>query len=415
MGKSYNRRHVLKAAGTVSLAGLAGCITGGDDSGGGDGGETTIEMGILMALTGDLSNVGQPIRDGAMLAVDRVNEADNGVTVDVQEEDTGTDPDQGVDRAEALLNDDYPMVCGALASSVSLAVLENVAVPNEMLMCSPASTSPEFTDYPDEGFFFRTPPTDALQGEVLATVASDQLGNDTASVLSLDDTYGRGLSNGFVSAYESDHAGTVHTTEFFEGGRENYVPELETVLADEPETLLLIAFPETGANILNDFYAEFDTGLDILVPDGLRSEDLPQSVDTDLTNVTGTSPAVAGPGLDFFTDRYQEVYDREPGVFNEQAYDAAAALMLAQARADPPTGRNISNNMWWNTDEGGETFAAENLGEAVEAAASGSIVHYQGVSGPVNFDANGDLGSAIYDYFEYTADGGIRDTDQLEA
>jgi len=411
MGNSYDRRSVLKGVGAAGVAGFAGCVGDGEDEGGDE--STTIQLGVLMALTGGLEEVGPPIRDGVLLAANQVDEADNNVTVDVQVEDTGTSTDQGVDRAEALLMSDYPMVCGALSSEVSLAVLENVALPNEMVMCSPASTSPEFTNYPDDGYFFRTPPTDVLQGEVLARIAAERLGHDSASVLFLDDTYGRGLSDGFVRSFESDHGGTVQAAQSFTSGRADFTPDLETVLADDPGVLLVIGFPESGSDILNDYYATFDGSHDILVSDGIRSEEIPANVDGDLSNVTGTSPSVGGPGLEFFTDRYEAEYDRDPGIFTHQAYDATAALILAQARAGPPTGRNISHNMWWNTDEGGEAVEPETLGEGVEIAASGSLTHYRGVSGPVNFDANGDLGTAVYDYFEFSGDG-VSDIDQVE-
>jgi len=402
MGNDYTRRAVLGTVGAAGITGVAGCL-GGDDEGG--DGSTTIRLGMLMGLTGELEAVGPPIRDGAMLAVDQVNDADADVTVDVQVEDTNTDPSQGVDRAEALLMSDYQMVCGALSSAVSLSVLENVALPNEMVMCSPASTSPEFTGYPDGGYFFRTPPTDSLQGIVLADIAANRFGHDTASALFLDNTYGQGLSAAFVSAFEDEHGGTVQTTQNFQSGRASYTPELEAVLADDPGVLLVVALEESGVRILNDFYDTYDTGtVDILVPDGLRSEAIPADVEGDLSNVTGTSPGVGGPGLEEFTDRYQEAYDREPGIFTHQAYDAAAALMLAGARADAAPG-SISHNMWWNTDPGGESVGISNLAEGVETAAGGDLVHYQGVSGPVNFDANGDLGSAVYDLYEFTADG----------
>jgi len=408
---NYTRRAVLGTAGAAGVAGLAGCLGGDGESG---DGSKTIKLGVLMGLTGELGQLGPPIRDGATLAVDQVNDADVDVTVDVRVEDTNTDPGQGVDRAESLLMSDYRMVCGALSSAVSLEVLENVALPNEMVMCSPASTSPEFTGYPDDGYFFRTPPTDSLQGIVLADIAANRLGHDTASALFLDNTYGRGLSEAFVSAFEDQHGGTLGTARSFQSGRASYAPELEAALADDPDVLLVVALEESGVRILNDFYSNYDSGdVDILVSDGLRSEDVPADVEGDLSNVTGTSPGVGGPGLEEFTERYQEEYDREPGIFTHQAYDAAAALLLAGARADPPTGHNISHNMWWSTDPGGESVGISNLAEGVEIVAGGELVHYQGVSGPVNFDANGDLGSAVYDLFEFTADG-INVVDQID-
>ncbi|RLM52898.1 ABC transporter substrate-binding protein, partial [Halorubrum sp. Atlit-26R] len=139
----------MKSIGAAGAVGLAGCSTDGGSSG------NTISMGILMGVTGGLSEVGPAIRDAAELAVKQVRDADNGFAVDTQFENTETKPSRGVSGAEALVNAGYPMICGGLASSVTLQVAENVAIPNQTVMCSPSATSPDVSSLEDNDFVYR--------------------------------------------------------------------------------------------------------------------------------------------------------------------------------------------------------------------------------------------------------------------
>jgi len=157
MHDTVSRRTVMKSIGGAGAAGLAGCSA--DSS----GSENTISMGILMGVTGGLSEVGSAIRDAAELAVKQVRDANNGSAVDTQFGHTETKPSRGVSGAEALVNGGYPMICGRLYSSVTLQVAKNVAIPNQTVMCSPSATSPDVTSLADNDFVYRTPPTDNLQ------------------------------------------------------------------------------------------------------------------------------------------------------------------------------------------------------------------------------------------------------------
>lgn len=409
MEQVTNRRQLLKTLGAGSVLGVAGCL-GGD---GGSDAEATIKMGILAPQSGELADIGQSIVDAMKLATTQVNDADNGVTVDVQIEDTETNPLTGVSGAEALVDEGYPMICGAVSSDVSGRVIQEVAVPNSTVMCSPVSTAPSLSFVEDNRLFFRTAPDDSLQGQALASITAERLENENAAVMHVNDTYGQELASNFVNEFETTHSGTVYATVDFESGRPTYVSQIGTALSEDPETLLLVAFPESGAQILSDINRSYDVGdLNILVSNGNRFVSFPQNVDP--SNIGGTSPGVNGPGLNFFNERYQEEYGREPGIFNHHAYDAAAILMLAHARADDPQGESLRNQIWWNSDDDGEVFEPENLGDAVETAAGGDRIAYGGASSPVNFDARGDLSGAVYNYFQYTAAGEIETLGQVE-
>lgn len=412
MTKYPRRRDVLGSIGAAGAASLAGCFGLLEDDQEGD--DQTIELGMLMGVTGELEQLGPPIRDAAQLVPEQVNNADTDFEVDTQFEDTGSVPNQGVDGAEALVNAGHSMICGALGSEVTQQVATSVAIPNEVTMCSPASTSPSITDLDDNGFVYRTAATDALQGVVLARIASEELGHDTASVLALNNAYGSGLSDGFSSSFENDFGGTITSQVSFTAGQSSYTSQLQNALDGDPGTMLIVGYPESGIQIFRDFYSSFDRNdMDLLVADGLQDSSLPEDVGQDMSNVRGTAPLGAGPGVEFFQQQFEDTYGEAPeGPFLRQSYDAAAVLVLAHAASDG-TGPGVRDNMQTVTEGDGEEITPENLVDGIEMAANGDDIVYNGVSGPVAFDDNGDLGSAAYEYFQFTAEGDIETIEEV--
>ena len=424
MVEQSRRRDLLKTIGAGSAIALAGCLADdenngddggdGDDGGGGDdnGGDgddggsmaRTINLGILMGVTGGLEELGPPIRDAAQLVPSQFEDADTELEVQTQFEDTETDPTVGVSGAEALDDAGYPMFVGALASAVSLEVARSVSIPRGIVQNSPASTAPGYSDL-EADFTFRTAVPDSFQGEVLAQIASDRLGADSAATLAQDDAYGQGLSSAFADAFESQHDGEITGSDIFPEGQTSYTAQLETLLADDPDTLLIVAFPEDGERIFSDFYSDFDRAdMDILVSDGLQDSGLPDAVGFDMTNVTGTAPIGSGPGVDTFNQLYQDTYDEDPTgqAFVRQAYDAAATLVLANAAAGENDGVAVRDEVRNVTSSGGEEVLPGNIVEGAEMAAEGTEIQYRGVSGEITYDENGDQSNIAYEYFGFT-------------
>ncbi|MFC6721093.1 ABC transporter substrate-binding protein [Halobacteriaceae archaeon SHR40] len=422
------RRDLLKAIGAGGTIALAGCLAddegddgngGGDGDGGGDGNETgddgggdggigrTINLGLLMGVTGGLEELGPPIRDAAQLVPGQFDDADTELEIQTQFEDTETDPTVGVSGAEALDDAGYPMFVGALASAVSLEVAESVSIPRGIVQNSPASTAPGYSDL-EADFTFRTAVPDSFQGEVLAQIAAERLEAGSAATLAQDDAYGQGLSSTFADSFENQYDGEITGSEIFPEGQTSYTAQLENVLADDPDTLLIVAFPEDGERIFSDFYTNFDRpDMDILVSDGLQDSGLPDAVGFDMTNVTGTAPIGSGPGVDTFNQLYQDAYDEDPSgePFVRQSYDAAATLVLANAAAGENDGEAVRDEVRNVTSSGGEEVLPENLVEGAEMAAEGEEIQYRGVSGEITYDENGDQSNVSYEYFGFTEDG----------
>jgi ABC-type branched-subunit amino acid transport system substrate-binding protein len=445
-----NRRQLIRGIGAAGIAGLAGCTGdgngdgggdgedgggdgedgGGDGSDGSDGGSTPtatmteamtesmgrdIRVGILMGVTGALAELGPPIRNAAELAADTIDQESDAFSVDYQFEDTATSPDTGISGAESLINAGYPAIAGALSSSVTLQVARQQAVPNGVVQCSPASTSPEITGLDDNDYLYRTTPDDRGQSEVMTRVGRERLEAETTSIIALNNAYGQGLADAYASVWESA-GGTVQAQVSYEKGQSSYTSQVTEALADEPDLLMIVGYPGNGQQIFRDFYAEYSQDFcDIIVPDGLQSEDLPGDVGNSMRNVWGTAPSTIGPGVDAFQSLYEDAYDSDPSAspFTAQSFDAVAVLALANAAAGENDGEAVRDEMRNVANEGGEEVTPDNLAEGIEMAASGTEINYQGAAGVIEFDDNGDIGSATYQLFRYQ-EGGFENVDELD-
>jgi ABC-type branched-subunit amino acid transport system substrate-binding protein len=395
----YNRRHVLKGLGAASIAGVAGCI--GD---GGGGGDADAMVGVLQPVTGDLGNLGAPIRDAAILPGTQLENEDVDFTIDIREQDTESTANAGLSGAQSLVDAGYPAITGAASSQVTITVAEDILIPNEVVGISPASTAPTITNLEDDDFIFRTCPSDALQGEVMAQVAYEERGLESAASFYLNNDYGQQLSDSFVSAFE-DLGGEITNTVAFEAEQPSYTSALESALADDPDMMIVIGYPASGEQIFRDYYSDFDTGQTIMVTDGLRDGDLPGNVDNAMDNVVGTAPLAAGPEQDSFATLYEEEYGDTPGVFTAQAYDATAVNILASIAAGETSGPAIRDSIRDVANPDGQTVGPSNLAEAVQLVDDGETVNYQGASSGVNFDDNGDMQAVTYEIFEFGEDG----------
>ena len=400
MPRRPNRREVLGGIGATGLLSIAGCLGAQDDDGDPAARDEDVMLGILQPESGDLGELGTPIADGAELPAIQLAAEGSPIEVDVQREDSQTLSEAGISAAQSLVDAGYPMFTGAAASDVTIPVAQEVAIPNQVVMCSPASTSPDITDLDDDDFVFRTAPSDALQGAVMAELAWEDRGWESASTFHLNDAYGQALADVFIDTFE-ELGGEVTDSVAFEPEQPSYTSALESALADEPDFMVVIAFPVSGVQIFRDFYAEFDPETPIMITDGLIEDDLPETADNPMDNVIGTAPAADGPGADAFAEMYEDEYGASPGVFNAHGYDASAVQILANVRAGQNDGVAVRDEMRAVANPNGESFGPADLADAVEMAAEGEDITYQGASSSVEFDDNGDMVAVSYDVYEF--------------
>ncbi len=357
-----------------------------------------IKIGTLIDATGDLAAFGPPIVLATDLAALLINESGgiDGRPIEMIHRDSGTSPQIGTDAASALVNvDGVEAIVGSLSSGVSLAIAESVTIPNGAVLVSPASTSPALTNLDDNDLVFRTTVSDALQGVILANVAS-QLGYDNVATLYINNAYGEGLTTVFADTFEG-LGGTVSAQVPIEGGQASYASELRQASQDGATVLIAMSYPETAGVYLREavegqFFDEF------MFVDGTKNQDMFDTIGADnFEGDYGTAPGAPGtPTQETFKELYSSKLDGDPSsLFISEAFDAAAILALAIAEAGSEDGADIAAAMRKVANAPGEKVGPGDLGRAVQLISQGQDIDYVGAAGEQEFDDKGDVLNTI--------------------
>ncbi len=210
------------------------------------GADGTLTVGGLLPITGSLASLGPPEVAGAKLAVKEINKAGGVLGKDVKwlPGDSGdTTTDTASLTVDKHLKQGVDVIIGAASSSVTLSVLDKVAGAG-VVQISPANTSPELTTFPDKGMFWRTAPSDVLQGRVLGNrIIADGFLN--VAILVLQDSYGEGLAN-YTTVSLNDGGGSVVATEFYPPDAQSFSSQVTKIAATDPEAIVLIGFDESA-------------------------------------------------------------------------------------------------------------------------------------------------------------------------
>ena len=145
-------------------------------------------------------------------------------------------------------SDNASCIAGAWASSDTIPTAESVAIPDGVLLISPASTSDEITGLDDDGLVNRTAPPDSFQGPTLSKYlvqkALDGAQGKTINIGARNDAYGTGLADTFSKAWEAA-GGTIGERVDYDIKLPNYDSEAEQIVSGNPDGIVIIDFPET--------------------------------------------------------------------------------------------------------------------------------------------------------------------------
>jgi ABC-type branched-subunit amino acid transport system substrate-binding protein len=350
---------------TLAVTGLSlGVVACGDDDdeGDGGGGETSLELtiGDSVPLSGDLADFGPPGDKAAQIAVDEIDKAisEAGVdhTVNLVTEDNcgGADQQCAVQAARKMVESDgASCIAGAWASADTIPTAESVAIPEQVLLISPASTSDEITGLDDDGLVNRTSPPDSFQGPTLSRYLVEKaLGgaqNATVNIGARNDAYGTGLADTFSEAWEAA-GGQVGEEVVYDIKLPNYDTEAEKIVSGNPDGIVIVDFPETfnkvGPALVR---AGFDPTIGF-VTDGLISSDLAEGAGEDAVNgLRGTAPGV--PDDDQSAQAFDDLWNKssiEPNVdrqtFDAQNFDAVVLCYLAAVAAGSTEGIDMAEH-----------------------------------------------------------------------
>ncbi len=379
-------------------------------AGGQDAADGVFTVGTLLPQTGSLAFLGPPEFAGVGLAVKEINEAGGVlgkpiVKIDSDSGDTSTNiASSSVDR---LLSQKADVIVGAASSSVSKTVIDKITGAG-VVQFSPANTSPDFTDYPDKGLYFRTAPSDVLQGRVLGDlIVAD--GNQTVGILALQDAYGTGLSKNVAEAVKGSQGKVTPDPVIYDPKAAEYSAEVAKIKAADPDAIVVIGFDES-AKIIQELVKQGigpQQGKKLYLVDGnignALGTKLPPGV---LKDVKGTQPGSDTPG-----DFKQRLLGVDPKLIDYnyagESYDAVVVSALAAIEAKSDSGKDIAKHLVDVTRQGEKCTTFKACADLLKA---GKDIDYDGVSGPIEFSPKGDPLEATINVSTYGADNKILPT-----
>jgi branched-chain amino acid transport system substrate-binding protein len=372
-----------------------------------------LKIGTALPVTGSLAFLGPPEIAGVGLAAQDINAADLGIKVDVTYGDSGdTDNKAYETEIPRLLNAGVSAIIGAASSGVSKQFIDQVTGAG-VIQFSPANTSVDFTTWDDNGLYWRTAPSDILQGEVLGTtMAADGVKN--LAIINREDSYGTGLSAKAASVFE-ESGGTVVSTQTYKEEDTIYTTQVSATLAANPDAILLVAFDEAKQIIPLLAQGGFDLSKLYLTDGDLAnysSDFTPLGIS--LEGAKGTTPGLNLDDLGGFKDNMQAFWassDQNTGgsaldefSYGPESYDAVVLIALASLAAGSTNGVDIAAKLQEVSGGSGNGTKCTSFAECAQLILDGTTVDYDGYSGPVTFDDVGDPTAATMGIFQYAAD-----------
>ncbi|TYR34967.1 ABC transporter substrate-binding protein [Mesorhizobium microcysteis] len=368
-----------------------------------------VKVGVILGFTGPLESITPGMGGSAELALKEVNDSGlflNGETlVPVRADSTCIDAAAATAAAERLItSENVAAIMGADCSGVTIAIANNVAVPNGVVMVSPSATSPALTDIEDNDYFFRTAPSDARQGEVLTEVLTS---NDITSVAVsyTNNDYGKGFSDSFVAAFEAA-GGTVTINAPHDDGKGDYSAEVGALAAAGGDLLVVLGYVDQGG--VGIIRAAVDSGAfdRFALGDGMYGQSLIDAIGEDLEGTVGVIPGAEGEGSEKFAEAASAAGLDPSSSYTGESYDAAALIALAMQKAGSADRTAIRDALLEVANGPGEPILAGELAKGLQILKDGGDIDYVGAT---NVELIGP-GEAAGTYREYIVENGAYKT-----
>lgn len=373
----------LFAVGALSLLILAGCGQKEEKKEAAPAKEK-VKMGCVLSNSGALATMGNKMTDAVKLAVEEINKAGgiNGKQIELMVEDDATDPATALQAVKKLVEvNNVKLLVGAMTSGGAM-TLGPYLSERKVLLISPSATSPELTGKPWRDFLFRTPPSDAFQGKVMAQLALEE-GKKKAAILVMDNTYGVGLGDVIKKSLEGKAEVVAYLK--YDPNKMDYRTELTQIRDKKPDVVFHVGYNDDGRIV---YRQGLELGLEKIRwigCDGLYGTGMfktKESAEFMHKAVIGTRPALpSGEVYDKFHKAYKEKFKADPEVFCDTVYDATKLIAQAANKAgseDPVKVRDALREVGKN---------------------------YAGASGLITFDQSGDRVTANYEIWKIVKEG----------
>ena len=342
-----------------------------------------VRLGVSLGFTGPLESMAPSMLKGAELAAKEASDSgkllDGGKVTIVQADNTCADAAASVTAVERLVTSEKVNgIVGGMCSGETIASLERVAVPNGMVMIAPSATSPALSTIEDKGFFFRTAPSDARQGEVMADIITER-GIKNVAVTYTNNDYGKGLADSFAASF-AKKGGTITITAPHDDGKADYSAEVAALAAAGGEALVVAGYVDQGGSGI--VRGALDSGAfnTFVFTDGMVTQALVDKFGTELEHSFGQNPSAEGEGRDAFIGLARDAGFEGSDAFAAESYDAAALILLAMQAAKSTDPRVYKDKVMDVANAPGEKIMPGQLDRALELVAAGTDIDYVGAS-----------------------------------
>ena len=373
-----------------------------------------LRIGDVLPFTGGLAAYGANLDRAVKLAVGMQNASLKRLKLTrmsvklVASEDGQTQASASVEAATKLVKANHvSVIIGEMASSATIPMAQSVAIPNRVVDISPTSSAPQITGIKDNGYLWRVYPSDYLQGRVLAQAAISAFGKGkTVNVGARNDAFGTALQQLFVAQYKK-LGGKVGQTLRWNPDQANYDTEAGRLVSGSPAGYVIIDFPETFQKFVPSLVRTGKWQASrTLMTEALRNADVLKGFGAPADGLRGTAAtSIGAPARAAFDALWKrQVRGAKPYTgFEGTAFDAANLAFLAAVKACSATGPKIKTRLRAVSGPPGTKVTYRSLGKAVKLLLAGKDINYEGAWGPIDWDKNGDPGSAVYEIWRYAS------------
>ncbi|MEM8876872.1 MAG: ABC transporter substrate-binding protein [Pseudomonadota bacterium] len=371
-----------------------------------------VKVGSLGAVTGPIAELIAKVVDSRNLAAKTINDQGglfDGQTYSLVLGDSACDPKAGVDAGNKVVNvDQVVAILGPSCSGATGAMVQSVSIPAGVIAMSDSATAPSITALEDEDTVFRVAPSDAYQGRFMAEQAMAS-GLETVAVTFANDDYNSGLARVFIDSFK-ELGGTITAEQMHEPNKPSYRSELATLSGGgDAQGLVLFAYYNgSGITIIrnaleNALFEKF------MAADGMFDDTVVEQIGAE--NLAGDKLVIAQAASDPDAQAYKafasiaEEAGLEAGApYVAHGYDIAFLMALAIEKAGEADRDKIGAALRDVANAPGMEIMPGEWEKAKAALAAGDDINYQGASGVIEFDGNGDV-AGLYSLNTVKADG----------
>ena len=407
------RIRVLRAATVLAVAAAAAVAATASPAGAASSScAFTLKIGTVLPFTGDLApyggNMDKAVRLAISLQTAALKQAGLAQKIKVQlvdSQDGQSQASASVEGAKKEVGEHANVIIGEMASSATIPMAQSVTIPSHVVLISPTASAPQLTTLADNGYVWRAYPSDTLQGKVLAQAAVEKFGKGaTINVGARNDAFGTALEALFIAQWKK-LGGKVGVSLSWNPDQPTFDTEAQQLVSGSPKGWVIIDFPQTFQKFAPSLVrsGKWDAAK-TLMTEALKDGQTLDSIGSPVVGLSGTAASAAGgpAGNAFHALWNRQVHGAKPYTgFEGTAFDAANVAFLAAMRGCSASPAKIKSNLVGVSGPPGKKVTFAQLKQAIALLRAHKDIDYEGAFSPVDFDRNGDIGSAVYEIWQY--------------